>query len=248
MSGASGPASASSSTGLVVEDAACRDCACRSRWVGYLEEIERVFAQTNVTDKRHRVLAVQVEGLCAGPVADFEQPRDDGEPHVPNDAGATFHDYVGGVTPRPTARMGRESGCIRRGASAQPPSSVVGRAARAGANGRLRYEAGGAGAFWRDAAPTLALLVLSHIQTLVDPEQLFTRCSSERWSSGLLSPTVAALSARQARRSPGDRGANTDVEGLCSKQSGSAAGVVHAAAGRARLWISHPAVGLHCVS
>ena len=69
MSGASGPASASSSTGLVVEDAACRDCACRSRWVGYLEEIERVFAQTNATDKRHRLLAVQVEGLCAGTVA-----------------------------------------------------------------------------------------------------------------------------------------------------------------------------------
>ena len=163
MSGASGPVSASSSKGLVPEDAACRDCACRSRWVGYLEEIERVFAQTNVTDKRRRVLAVQVEGLCAGTVADFEQPRDDREPHAGNDARATFHDCVGGVTPRPTARISRESGCIRRGASAHPPSSVVGRAARAGANGRLRNEAGGAGTFRRDAAPTLALLLLWHV-------------------------------------------------------------------------------------
>ena len=241
--GACGPTSASSSAGLVVGDVACRECACRSRWGG----ASRADRASLCADQRHRVLAVQVDGLCPGPMADFEQPRDDGEPHVPDDAGATFHDCVGGVTPRPAERISRESGCIRRGASAHPPSSVFGRAARAGANGRLRNEAGGAGAFRRDAAPTLALLLLCHVQTLVDPEQLFTRCSSERWSSGLLSPTAAALSARQAGRYSGDRGANTDVERLCSKQSGSAAGIVHAAAGRARLWISHPAVGLHCV-
>lgn len=180
-------------------------------------------------------------------MADFEQPREDGEPHGRNDARATFRDCVGRVTPRPKARISRESGCIRRGASAHPPSSVVGRAARAGANGRLRNEAGGAGAFRCDAAPTLALLLLWHVQTLVDPEQLFNWCPSENWSSCSLSPTVVTLPARQSGRSKGDRGANTDVERLCSKQSGSAAGVVHAAAARARLRIGHPAVSLHCV-
>lgn len=134
----------------------------------HLEEIERFLAQTSATHRRRRLLAVRVEGLRAGTVADFEQPRDDREPHVRNVARETFHDCVGGVKPRPTARIGRESECLRRGASAHPPSSVVGRAARAGANGRLRNEAGGAGAFRRDAAPTLALLLLWHVQTLVD--------------------------------------------------------------------------------
>ncbi len=135
---------------------------------GQLEEPERVVAQTNVTDKRRGALAAWAEGLRAGPVVDVEHPRDDGEPHAKHDARATFHDCVGGVKPRPTARISRESECLRRGASAHLPSSLVGRAARAGANGRLRNEAGGAGAFRRDAAPTLALLLLWHVQTLVD--------------------------------------------------------------------------------
>lgn len=203
--------------------------------------------QTSAADKQRRVLAVGVEGSRAGRAVDVEHPRDEGKPHAGQHARATFRECVAGVTSRPTARIGGESGCIRRGASAHPPSSVFGRAARAGANGWLRNEAGGAGAFQCDAAPTLALLLLWHVQTLVDPEQLSTRGPSERCSSCLLSPTVAALSARQPGRYPGDRGANTYVERLCSKQSGSAAGVVHAAAGRARLWIGHPAVSLHCV-
>lgn len=137
---------------------------------------ERFVEQTSVADKQRRVLVVRVEGPRAGPVVDVKYPRDEGEPHAGQHARVTFRECVAGVTPRPTARISRESGCIRRGASAHPPSSVVGRAARAGANGRLRNEAGGAGAFRCDAAPTLALLLLWHVQTLVDPEQLSTRC------------------------------------------------------------------------
>ncbi len=69
--------------------------------------------QTYVTDRPYWWLEGMAEGVRGSSTVAFDQPRNEGKPHIPNAREVTFRECVDGVTPKSTSPTDQKCECMK---------------------------------------------------------------------------------------------------------------------------------------